>query len=54
MDLVVDGIFVVVNGSVNVDPVVASVDEDSPVDGIFVVVNVSVDIYPVVVSVDVD
>ena len=42
------------NGSVNVDPVVASVDEDSSVDGIFVVVNGSVDVYPVVVSVDVE
>ena len=32
VDSLVDGIFVVVNGSVNVDPVVASIDEDSPVD----------------------
>ena len=42
------------NGSVNVDPVVASVNEDSPIDGILVVVNVSVYESPVVVSVDVD
>ena len=42
------------NGSVDVDPVVVSVDVDRLRDGILVVVNGSVDVDPVVVSVDVD
>ena len=42
------------NGSVDVDTDVASVDVDRLVDGIFVVVNGSVNVDPVVASVDED
>ena len=42
------------NGPVDVEAVVVSVDVDKLIDGIFVVVNGSVDVDPVVVSSDVD